>query len=475
MALKKATSKKASAEQSAVKRTAVARKTTRQAAPRAEKGAAMSDSQKRAKLLKERFCPEGVSWLKDVLGIDLQRVPLQAVYDIAVGNVTSEPLEAVVTPLAYDKVKKSNVEMPPVKVVASFRIVMPYDRESHRPIAPSKEHPVFVASFPCYEMLDKSEPEQQVVTRPAAAEGEEMPKFTPEAVMALEGIGIREDRLYANSFNAVSLADKRAMVNGDAFDCTGTIRVADGLDNRVSLNLNGLAKLVSDKEGHIVAQFQPQYPVEQRKGKVIDLTKVCRIANVEIDIYDRDARGMRKTDVYGNPLINKAGKDLVQYGRVFGCVDGYVHSKEFKGGKFEEHIEKNKYEVSVVNGGLCITSMKKVFELGPDGEQRDDKYHYESRDAKVNKDGTVRVGMQDLKPATPKDLVDYRRGVGGKFIGFETKDFKTGKSIVYDAYVVPDNRRNGYGRAFSQKASEDLLARREEKKAARRQNYSMGL
>ena len=51
----------------------------------------------------------------------------------------------------------------------------------------------------------------------------------------------------------------------------------------------------------------------------------------------------------------------------------------------------------------------------------------------------------------------------------------TKKKVVYDAYVVPDNRRNGYGRAYSQKVSEELFARRTEKKAARKQNFAMGL
>lgn len=486
MGIKKATSRKASVQRPA---TAAPRAAAKEVAPRrtAGKPNTMNDKQKREKLLKERFCPEGISWLKDVLGIDVAsaRVPLQALYDISGGNVTSDVLEAIVKPMAYDKDRKENVEMPPIKVVGSFRIIMPYDRKTFVPIPPTAENPVFVASYPCYDMMDRIEPSEAVALRSGktAAEDGEMPKFTPQMVMALEGVGIREDRLFANSFNAISLADKRAMVSGEAFECTGTVRVADGLENRILINVNGLAKLTMGKDGDVTARFQPQYPAEHRPGQVIDLVRASRVGNVELDIYERDSRGYRKTDVYGNPIINKAGKDLVKYGRAFGFMDGYVHTNQYVDGKFEDNVSKVKYEVSVVNGGLCPTKANKVLELDENGKQvmimiggkETEKFHYESKYAKVGKDGTVRVGTQDLKPATPADLQDYKRGVGGKFVGFETKDMKTGKKIVYDAYVVPDNRRNGYGRAYSQKASEELISRREEKKAARKQNYSMGL
>lgn len=482
MALKKKTTKVEAAPKAAPVRKASSAKSVRAATS----GAKMTDEQKRDKILKERFCPEGVQWLKDVLNIDVTnpKVPLSVVYDIAAGNVT-EPIEAVVTPLAYDKSAKKNVEMPPMKVVSSFRIMLPYDRDTFAPIPPSKEQPVFVASYPCYEFLQKSEPSEAVspAKEPEKVAKGELPKFSPEMVMALEGVGIREDRLYANTFNAVSLADKQAMVAGDAFTCTGTVRVADGLDNRLSINVNGLAKLEQGRDGKVSARFVTQYPAEQQGNRVLDLMKVSRIGSLELDFFERDARGHRKTDVYGNPIINKAGKDLVRYGRVFGFVDGYLHQKAFKNGSWEESVQKDKYEVSVVNGGLCVSKARKVLDLDANGEslttviggKEVEKYHYESRDAKVGKDGTVRVGMQDLKPATPKDLEDYRRGVGGRFVGYQAKDFKTGKKVVYDAYVFPDNRRNGYGRAFSQKVSEELFAARQEKKTARKQNYSLGL
>ena len=451
-----------------------------------------SDDQKRATLLKERFCPEGLDWLKENLGIDLSspRIPLQVVYDIAGGLVTSEPIEAVVRPLAYDKKQKKNVEMPPVKVVGSFRIVMPYDRKTKDPIAPSQKQPVYVTSYPCYEMMQKA-----AIEGPAEAPSvnqADVPRgveFSSEMVMALEGLGIREDRLYKNSFNAVPDVEKIAMVRGDAFECTGTVRIVDGLGNRLNININGLGKLEMAKDGGVTARFEPQYPSESRAGQVIDLIRASVLGNLEIDIYERDQKGFVKKDVYGNPIINKAGKDLVRYGRAFGLMDGRTHVKEYKNGQYEEHVERGKYEVSVVNGGLCAMPAKRVIELGEDGEplttviggKEVEKFHYESSLAKVakDKDGNeigVPVGSQTLKPATAKDLENYKRAIGGKFVGYEMKDAKTGKKVVYDAYVVPDNRRNGYGRAYSQKVSEELFSCQEQtKKAVRKQNYSMGI
>lgn len=451
-----------------------------------------SDEQKRSTLLKESFCPEGLDWLKKNLGIDLasSRIPLQVVYDIASGCVTSEPVEAVVRPLAYDKKAKKSVEMPPVKVVGSFRIVMPYNRKTFEPVAPSKEQPVYVSCYPCYEMMQKAGIDGPVEA--PAVDQAEVPRvveFSDEMIKALEGIGIREDRLYKNAFNAVPDSEKIAMFKGDAFECTGTVRVVDGFDNRLNININGLGKLEMGKDGSVVARFEPQYPAESRAGQVVDLIRASVIGNLEIDIYERDSKGLVKRDVYKNPIINKAGKDLVRYGRSFGLMDGRTHVKEYKNGQFEERVDRGKYEVSIVNGGLCATPAKRVVELGEDGNplttviggKEVEKFHYESSLAKVvkDKDGSeigVRVGGQVLKPASPKDLENYKRGVGGKFVGYETKDAKTGKKVVYDAYVVADNRRNGYGRAYSQKVSEDLFARQEEKKkAVRKQNYSMGI
>lgn len=450
-----------------------------------------SPDEDRDRILKERFCPEGIKYLKDVLGLDLtgRAVPVSDLYNIADGRVT-EPLEAVVRPLVYDRDLKRVVEKKPLKVVASFRIVMPYDRKTFKPVAPTAENRPFVASYPCYEYLQKADPSEKVsAPAPAgtATDGE-MPRFTPAQVQALEGIGVNEDRLYSNSFNAVPVSVKRAMLAGEAFDVNGTVRVSDGgSDSRLSINVNGRGRMVTAEDGSVAVRFEPQYPVEQKSDQIIDIMRIRRIGNLELDFFERDAKGHVKTDVYDNPIINKAGKDLARYGQAFGPVDGFVHEKTYdrQSRRWEDTVRKEKYQVSLVNGGLCVTRMVKVNDLDKDGNQMKtyingkevDKFHYEVKDPRVSKDGTVRIGNQSLRPATRKDLDDYRRGVGGKFLGFEFVDFKSRdkKTVTYDIFAVPDNRRNGFAKGFSQKVSEDLIARREEtKKTTRKQNFSLG-
>lgn len=479
---KKATPRRAAAPEAAPKtvRAASARPTVK-----------YSPDEDRKKVLSERFCPEGIKYLKDVLGLDLtsRDIPVSDLYNIADGRVT-EPLEAVVRPLAYDKEQKKVVEMKPVKVVASFRIVMPYDRKTFKPVAPTGENRPFVASYPCYEYLQKADPSEKISASASAgtSRDEEMPRFTSAQVQALEGIGISEDRLYSNSFNAVPVSVKRAMLAGEAFDVNGTVRISDGgTDSRLAINVNGVGKMVTAEDGSVAVKFEPQYPVEQKTNQIIDIMRIRRIGNLELDFFERDAKGRVKTDVYDNPIINKAGKDLARYGQAFGPVDGFVHEKMYdkQSHKWEDTVRKEKYQVSLVNGGLCVTKMVKVNDLDKDGNQvktyingkEVDKFHYEVKDSRVSKDGTVRIGTQNLKPATQKDLDDYRRGIGGKFLGFEYVDFKSRdkKTITYDIFAVPDNRRNGFAKGFSQKVSEDLIARREEtKKTTRKQNFSLG-
>ena len=442
----------------------------------------------RAKVLQSRFCPEGVKYLKDVLGIDLNSrdVSLEDLYNIAEGRVTN-PLEAVVTPLVYDTASKKVVESKPIKVISSFRIVMPYDRKTFKPIAPSAENRPFVASYPCFEYLQKAEPAQKVAPQKAAAGSDEaLPVFTEAQMQALEGIGIARERLYSGSFNALTVDEKRDILAGKVFDANGIVRIADGTgESRLSISVNGRARMNTHKDGSVTMSYESQYPVAMKANDIVDIRKVRRIGNLEIDFFERDTRGKVKTDVYDNPVLNKAGKDLCRYGYCFGGVDGIIHERAFnkESRQWEDTTRKEKYQVSLVNGGLCVTRMQRVPDLDKDGEQLKtiiggvevDKFHYEVRDARVSADGTVRVGMQSLKPASEKDLENYKRGLGGRFKDFVSEDKKTKEKNTYDVFVIPDNRRGGFARAFSQKVSQELFERREEKaKATRKQDFSLG-
>lgn len=446
------------------------------------------DDQKRAEIIQKGFHPTAVKFLKDELGIDLSSLPVSTIYDIKAGRVT-EPLAVKVTPLAYDRETKTVREMPPIQAVASMRFVFPYD-DKFQPVALDKNHRVFVASYPCHDFVQKADPSMQQEMAPSvkpAGETVELPKFTPAQVMALEGVGINENRLYGNAFNALDLDTKRSIQQGEAFDVDGYVKTSFGV-----LNICGQAKLVQGQDGTVRAKFQSQEPVMQGKDSILDITSVRRIGSLELDIFQRDSSGRVKTDVYDLPILNQAGKDLVTYGTAFEPVDGYLHRMEYDSQtrSFKDVVEKGKYQVSVVNGGLCATKMRKVADLDQDGKplmttyngKQVEKYHYEATDVRINSDGTVRVGNQDLQFKSPQDLENFKRGKGGVVEGATWQSYgeKGGKpkQVKYDAFVVPDNQRNGFAKAFSPSTSQKLIERQQQqiqpKVAPKRQKFSLG-
>lgn len=466
--------------------------------PKTSRKAAPSDDEKRRKVLEERFHPKSIEFLKRNFDIDLssKQVPLAVLYDIADGRVTSEPIEAIVCPVVYDRHDKTNVEARPVRVVASFKFGFPFERKGNSKVLlePSEERPVFVASYPCYDFLEKADPSEMqetpaVAEQAPAQEKPAMPVFSPEQIMALEGLGITEDRLYVSSFNAVSLEDKLAMAEGRSFPVNGTVRAIDEETGvKFAVNLNGTAKMVQGKDGRILTQFEPQYPVKQRQNQVVDLLTVRKVGSLELDFFERDNKGHAKKDIYGNLVINQAGKDLVKYGVAFKPVDGFIHKRVYdkSARTFSDKIESGKYQVTLVNGGICATAMKKVFDLDKDGNQimtvsrtgeNVPKYHYECKDAIVSSDDTVRVNGQELEPLTPADLIAYKRGQGGAFKGYEYTDTKTGQKVIYDVFAYPDNQRSGYAKGFSPAVSEALIKRQHETKetASKKQNFSLGI
>ena len=444
-----------------------------------------SEEQKRAELIEKGFHPTAVAFLKKELGIDLNSLPLNTVYDIKAGRVT-EPLTVRVTPIVYDRSTKTAKEMPPIQSVSSMRFVFPYDNDFN-PVALDKNHKVYVASFPCHDFIQKAEPSLE--TQQGAAEApakKELPKFTAEQIMALEGIGINENRLYATSFNALDVETKRDILEGNVFNVDGYVRTSFGV-----LNVCGVGKLVEGPDGTARAKFQAQEPVKMEKDCILDIDSVRKMGNLELDFFERDANGKMKTDVYDLPILNQAGKDLVNYGVSFEPVDGYLHKMEYdaREKRFKDVIQKDKYQVSVVNGGLCATKMRKVNDLDQDGNQiktkfngkEVDKYHYEATDVRINADGTVKVGNQDLKFKTKQDLENYKRGKGGivegaTWVSYGEKGTKA-KQVKYDAYVVPDNQKNGFAKAFSPSTSQKLAERNQvklTKAPKRKQNFSLG-
>ena len=443
-------------------------------------------AQQKEEVIAKGFHPTAVTFLQNELGINLNDLSLNTIYDIKAGRVT-EPLAVKVTPLVYDRVKKEVREMPPIQAIASMRFVFPYDNH-FKPVALDKEHKVFVASYPCHDYILKVDPfmeQQQIEESMTVQHSIELPKFSTEQIMALESIGINENRLYGNTFNAVDMDTKLSIHQGEAFEVDGYVRTSFGV-----LNISGQAKLVECPDGSFKAKFQPQEPVSQTKDSILDIISVRRLGNLELDFFERDSSGRVKTDVYDLPILNKAGEDIVTYGVAFEAVDGYLHKMEYdaKEKKFKDVIQKEKYQVSVINGGLCATKMRKVNDLDQNGKpvkttfngKEVDKYHYEATDVRINSDGTVRVGTEDLKFRTAQDLENYKRGKGGVVEGatWQSYNEKGGKSkqIKYDAYIIPDNQKNGFAKIFSPSTSQKLIERNKtqlKQVPKKKQNFSV--
>lgn len=455
----------------------------------------ISDEEKREKILQERFAPESIEFLKRNFGIDLhtKQVDVNKLYDFADGRLTP-PVEAFVRPTAYSYDSKSRIEMAPLCIVASFKFEFPFILQNgvKKYIAPTEEHPVNVTAYPCYDFVMKDEnfvPSEEKNKDDKVVEIERK-DFSPSQLMALEGLGINDSRFYKNSFDEIPQEDRRAMLEGKEFPVKGTVQIVDSVtDKHFFLNINGRGKMTTRKDGTVVTDFIPSYPVEKEFNQTLDIRHINKIGNLEIDIYSElmpDGEYRRLKDGYGRPRINQGASDLVKYGVSFRPLQAFCHTRvKDNTGKWKDNVTKGTYQVSSVNGGLCATPMIKVMELDKDGNQimtvnrkgeEVPKFHYEvSPKAKVC-NGKVCINNQYLDPATPKDLDSYKRGRGGVFKGCEYTDPKTKKKVVYDVFAVPDNQRGGFAKGFRPSVSEELIKRQQDAKKtiSKKQDFSMG-
>lgn len=454
-----------------------------QPAQRRTYGRGLTEAQKRENVITAKLHPTAVTFLKENFGIDVRdpKLPLATLYDIVEARVTA-PLEYVVTPIIYDRSSKKAVEGQPLNCVGSLRFIFPYDKKTYKPIPIDEHNKVYVASFPCHEYLQKVDvSEAQSVATPAQEKATgELPKFNTAQIQALEGIGIKEDRLYSDGFNALPVSVKRDILAGQPFDVNGTVRTSFG-----AVNITGQAKMVTLADGTVRTKFEPRYPEPLKQDSVLDIMSVRRIGNLELDFFERDPRGKVKTDVYDMPIINKAGRDLVKYGVTMEPVYGYLHMKEYdnKEKKYVDVPKKARYHAAVVNGGIFASQDRQVPDLNEDGTQQttmiagkeQKKFHYEVSDVRVNKDGTVHVGSDDLKFASESDLKNYRAGIGGVVVGAKWHNFKDNTDVVYNAWAVPDITKNGFAKVFSPETSKAIIESHEKKAVvAKKQNFSMG-
>lgn len=437
------------------------------------------DADLRKKLVADHFVPETVDYLKENFGIDVTnpKVPVSVVYDIAHGNVTA-PIKATITPLVYDAENKCEVEAAKIQTIGSFRFIFPHDEKTFKPIAPDKEHGIYVSSYPCHEYLTKSDGTAQA---PEKAPSHELRNFTDEEKRMLETIGIRSERLYYSKtgyrFNALTNEQKYRIQNGLPFEMDGNVRTAAGY-----INIAGTAKLTASG-----VLFEPTDVPVKGEDDVLDLLAISKIGNLELKFEQIGEDGTVLKDAKGHPILSRAASDLLKYGIAMEPVKGFMHTYK-KGG--ESVSIPGMYQVSVVNGGLKADLMRqeKVLDLNSKGEpimvrtkkgETFEKYHYEyyCKEARITKDNEVRLPNGNcVKFASDEDRKNFQMGKGGKVIGAEWKDFsgKDAKPVIYDAFVVPDNRRGGFAKQFSPTVSKALIERNAPK-VKKVQNFSLGI
>lgn len=472
----------------------------------------LSAEEQRKKIL-ESFHPSALEYLRN-LGINVEKLPVSTLYDISKGNVT-KPLEVTVRPVVYDRAAKKYVTAQPLTVCASFSFVFPYQKVQEggrtrivpKAIGDKKEDRVYMASYPCYPYVKKVDPleiARMVVPQDSEQKDQkkEMPKLTDAQITALAAVGIDSDRLFGKGLRNISVDVKNDIISEKTFDVDGAVTFDTGFGYNATLNLCGQARLVNMEDGSILPQFLTNYAVEKRQDEIIDLYRLSKIGMLDLDFVEHTPSGSTKRDLNGLPVINAAGKELVKYGYTLRPVDGYVHRKELVQGSqsYVDRVEKRRYSVSVVNGGLCCKPLALVPEVGKDGKnvkvmrdgKEEDKMMYAvpvdyTNDNKIrlevykaDEKGRLTSSYQTFSFASEAECDSYRKGYGGIVKDYKFYDRDTSETTTGDAFVINDNKRCNSPHVFSQKVSSEIIEARhpsQERKVenTRRQNFSMGL
>lgn len=476
------------------------------ASSKGRRPAGKSDAAARAALLADDryFCPESLAYLKDVFGVDLSvpeskgGVPLRSVYDIAKRRVTEDPIDLVIKPLS--KVDDDYYEMDPIKTVACVKFVLPYNRTTYKPIPPSEDAPVMVETYPCYPYVMEGEPVAPLFLqspKAAASDGEQLSESSEEGGLdtgaEMEPAEVSEDGsskecvvmteaqrqlvgVFCNLIQCMKDDKKRDVLAGKPFDVNGSVRVDDGFKD-LYVRVNGVGQIKTNRDGVMYMDFRPVYPMKREKGMLPDVVNIRRVGNVTLDFFERYPGNNRiRTDVNHVPVLNQAGRDLVNHGVCFepvrGRKDNRVYNPEI--GKYVTKSTYGFYQVTLVNGGLCVTEMDMVEDLDQKTGAPLGTTHPELHMPFIAPDGRLNFEHQILEPANPIEAEKYRRGYGGIYKDFKFVDYKRGKKeYVYDAIVYADNRRNGFPHACDPQTSQEIIERRLKGREARKQRFHM--
>lgn len=495
---KKKNSEEAGNGKAVSRRAGSARSESAEAAPKAAAGkeGTLKSREEWQKAFKS-FHPAVVDWFKENLDLDLRHQPANFLYDLRQGKMT-QPVQVVVSTLAWDRERKVNVPAGRINPFVALMVNLPF--KDGKMVAPDKDNPVYVASVPCRPLLERSETGVEPGSPAPAPSGDRKAvEFTKEELFALEGAGVNGERLF-KGFNAFSDEEKEAIKAGEVFELVGAVKTPFGM-----LNVAGEAQLRQDADGKPVVKFQSYMPEEMEEGKVIDLMSARVIGAVELDFFRRDSSNRIIRDVNRRPELNEAGRNLIAYGNAMEPVAGYVHRRVYdaKERRYEDKVEKGWYQVVAVThrqwsdekhayvkgttGSLYAREMKMVQALNADGTKAF-RRDADGKEAPVMQPeiqfarvegGKVRLDGQgtgkEFAFKTERDLQDYMQGRGGVVSGVIYHDYKTKKDVAYDAFVVADPTRGGFGVAFTPSTSEELIKARDGKKEVKRKKQNFGI
>ena len=400
------------------------------------------------------FDPSVLDWFKDKLNLDVAQMPIAEIWKLGRNELTS-PQRLVVTPKAYDAESKTQVDMPPIQVIASIRAVLP--SEKGKPVALDSKHTVFLQTVPCTPYVELAKPGEaaEEVSAPARTD-DRMPEFTESQKMALEGIGISRERLY-DGYNHLSRQEKLDILDGEIFPVMGNVKTDFGF-----VNVSGEARLTTDADGKASVVFDPYYPEKRVEGMVIDIETARHIGMLELQLFERSGDGKIKVDASGAPILNKAGENILSYGVALEPVEGRTFKRtRDANGVWNTTYDSAMYNVFAVNGSLFAQRLSKKEILGEDGNKVEMDVVPNAR----MKDGKLFIigEKEPLKVGSEADRVGLLTGRGGVVQGVTYKDYKSKGNVTYDAFVYINE--SGFGTKFSPATTEKFLKARKASEA----------
>ena len=409
---------------------------------------ALKEAELRAKAIK-LLHPEAPEWLKKNLGVDVNTIPVHDIYAIARGELT-KGTDIVVTPLAYDREQKKDVEMPKMRAMVSVRAVFPM--EKGEPVSIDAKHPVFLQTVPFRPYAELAGGEEIAQSPTEAPAQQQDVKFTDSMLMALEGVGISRERMFGG-FNHLSREEKANILSGEIFPVDGNVKTSAGY-----VNVIGEARMSVDDNGKASVMFESSRPEKRSEGLVLDIERARVMGNMELDIFERTTDGKVKRDANNNVVLNDGARNLMDFGSSLEPMTAYFHKRVLKDNKWVDKPEKVQVDVAAINGNLYAMRLKEKEVMG---EGKKPVTVYEHPMAKVNRNENMAFVLGETKPLkflTYEDMESYLRGFGGRVEGASYKDFKTGKTTTYDAFVTMD--ASGYAKKYSPSATEEIMKRR---------------